>query len=107
MIVIAAIWCLFSAGAAEPGYWSTRDVAQYLGVPESTVRYWRYKGTGPRSRKIGRRRKYRPAEVEAWAESKADELVTPSPAPRTRRKAAAKTAASPTRRRGQRSDRAR
>jgi excisionase family DNA binding protein len=93
VIIIAAAWflaSLFSTGAAEPGFWSTREVAEYLGVPESTVRYWSYMGTGPKSYRIGRRRKYKPAEVEAWAESKSDELFTPSPAPRTRQKTAAK-----------------
>jgi hypothetical protein len=72
------------AGELE-GFWSTSDVAEFLGVAESTVRYWSYMGTGPKSYRIGRRRKYKPTEVEAWALSKADGVVTPSPASQRRR----------------------
>jgi excisionase family DNA binding protein len=58
--------------ATESGFWSTAQVAAYLGVPESTVRYWNWQGSGPRSYKLGRRRKYKPSEVKAWAEAQAE-----------------------------------
>jgi hypothetical protein len=73
-----AICLVFAAtlgaeGAAEPdAFWGTEDVAAYLGVPPASVRYWAWQGTGPRSYKIGRRRKYKPSEVKAWAEAKAE-----------------------------------
>jgi excisionase family DNA binding protein len=53
--------------------WSHAETARYLGVPEATLHQWLYKGTGPRSYKVGRHRKYRPDEVEAWLEAHADQ----------------------------------
>lgn len=53
-------------------FWSHADTARYLGVPEATLHQWLYKGTGPRSYKIGRHRRYRPEDVEAWLEAQAD-----------------------------------
>jgi excisionase family DNA binding protein len=78
-----------AATEAAEGFWSTTDVAEYLGVPDSTVRYWCYIGTGPRSFKIGRRRKFKPADVVKWAEAQADEPVEPAP---QRRRSATKPA---------------
>jgi hypothetical protein len=71
------------------GFWSTGDVAQYLGIPESTLRYWTYLGKGPTSFKIGRRRKYRFTDVRQWAESQADEPGQPDSPRRTRTTTAA------------------
>lgn len=61
----------------EPGFWSHAETAAYLGIPEATLHQLNYKHTGPRSYKIGRHRKYRPADVEAWCERRAS---TPEPA---------------------------
>ncbi|HZJ05217.1 MAG TPA: helix-turn-helix domain-containing protein [Nocardioidaceae bacterium] len=61
----------------EPGFWSHAQTAAYLGVPEATLHQMNYMGTGPKSYKIGRHRKYRPADVDAWCEARASE---PQPA---------------------------
>jgi excisionase family DNA binding protein len=45
---------------------STREVAEYLGVPKSTLDYWAYHQTGPRFTRAGRLRRYRKADVDAW-----------------------------------------
>ncbi|MER7562315.1 helix-turn-helix domain-containing protein [Streptomyces sp. NPDC097941] len=47
---------------------STAELAAYLGVPTATIHQWIYKGTGPRSIKIGRHRKFKWEHVEAWLE---------------------------------------
>ena len=60
-----------------PGFWSLNETAEYLGIPESTLHQLNYKGTGPRSYKIGRHRKYRPDDVMAWCEERAS---APGPA---------------------------
>jgi hypothetical protein len=88
MKIVRAIWfatgLLFAAtlgaeGAAEPdAFWGTEDVAAFLGVPSASVRYWAYMGTGPRSYKIGRRRKYKPSDVRAWAEAQVEQSAEPS-----------------------------
>lgn len=40
--------------------------AKYLGRPESTIRYWRHLGIGPKSFKFGRRVFYRRSDIDAW-----------------------------------------
>lgn len=45
---------------------ASRDVAQYLGVPVSTLDRWARLGTGPAYRRVGRHTRYRWADVEAW-----------------------------------------
>jgi excisionase family DNA binding protein len=59
--------------AIRPGFWSHTETAAYLGIPEATLHQMNYKGTGPRSYKIGRHRKYRPADVDAWCEAHASD----------------------------------
>ncbi len=50
----------------------TQDLSALLGRPVETLRYWRWRGEGPRSYKLGRRVVYDLADVKAWiAEQKA------------------------------------
>ena len=46
-----------------------KEVAELLGVPVATLRWWRHKGVGPDSLKIGRMVKYRPIDVDRWVEA--------------------------------------
>lgn len=48
--------------------WGTKEVADYLGIPASTLYQWRAKRYGPTGRRIGRYIKYNPDEVRTWAE---------------------------------------
>ncbi|MFH7324791.1 helix-turn-helix transcriptional regulator [Aeromicrobium sp. JJY06] len=48
---------------------TTEEVAEIARTSPSTVHFWHTRGTGPRSAKIGRRRLYRRADVEAWLEA--------------------------------------
>jgi excisionase family DNA binding protein len=51
---------------------TTDEVAELTRIPEATLRYYRYLGTGPRSYKLGRKVLYDRADVEKWiAEQKA------------------------------------
>lgn len=45
---------------------STAEVSGLTGVPENTLRYYRHKGTGPKSGKLAGRVVYREADVLAW-----------------------------------------
>ena len=45
------------------------EAAQRLRRPEETLRYWRWKGEGPPSFKIGRRVMYDAADLAAWIET--------------------------------------
>lgn len=57
--------------------WSVADLAARCDVSEATVHQWLYKGTGPRSLKVGRYRRFRPDDVERWLDEQADD---PKPA---------------------------
>jgi DNA-binding transcriptional MerR regulator len=46
------------------------EVAEQLRRPIATLRFWRHKGTGPRSANVGGRVLYRQSDVEAWLEEK-------------------------------------
>ena len=45
---------------------TTGEVASLARTSESTVRYWRAQGTGPRGVRRGRRVLYVESEVHAW-----------------------------------------
>jgi len=44
-------------------------VSEFLGIPESTLGQWTYRGIGPPSYRVGRYRRYRLSEVAAWVDS--------------------------------------
>lgn len=47
----------------------TADVSKQTGIPEATLRYWRFQGIGPKSFKLGPRKvAYKASDVEAWIE---------------------------------------
>lgn len=54
--------------AAKPAeYMTTTEVADRLRVPPATLRYWRMKGLGPQSVKIGPKHvRYRATDVDAY-----------------------------------------
>lgn len=45
---------------------TTGQVADYLGIPVSTLYQWRYHGTAPRAIKVGKHTRYRRSDVEVW-----------------------------------------
>jgi excisionase family DNA binding protein len=83
LLFVFACLVLAVAGADPEGLWSTDGVADYLGVPASTVRYWVWMGIGPKSMKIGRYRRFKARDVEKWAESQT-ELPDLTPRARSR-----------------------
>jgi len=48
---------------------TTAEVAKQLRTTDSTVRYWRHRGTGPTGVRVGRRVLYAESDVLAWLES--------------------------------------
>jgi len=57
----------------EEGYWKVSnefltadELEVWTGIPQSTWRYWAHLGSGPASFKIGRRRVWKRATVDAW-----------------------------------------
>ena len=51
--------------------WTPEEVSVFLGVPVPTLYQWRHKGTGPKSRRVGRHLRYKPDDVRAWFEDQA------------------------------------
>ena len=45
------------------------ELANYLGVPLSTVYDWRSRGLGPRAYRFGKRVKFALSDVQAWMEA--------------------------------------
>lgn len=55
--------------AAINRLWSVQEVAEFLGIPVSTLHQWRYLGTGPDAYLVGRHLRYNPAVVRSWLEN--------------------------------------
>jgi excisionase family DNA binding protein len=55
-------------GDAVRVFLNTQQVADWLGVPKSTVDHWRAAGTGPNFCRLGKHVRYRESDVLAWAE---------------------------------------
>lgn len=52
---------------------SVEDLAELCGVSTATVHQWLWKGSAPRSLKIGRHRRFVREDVEAWLDQRADQ----------------------------------
>jgi predicted DNA-binding transcriptional regulator AlpA len=57
-----------------PELFDVPGLANYLGVPVSTLYYWRSKGEGPPGFKVGKRLLYRKSDVADWLNGKRGEL---------------------------------
>lgn len=49
---------------------TTAEIAMITRTSESTVRYWRFCGTGPRSFRVGKKVLYRRTDVQDWLAAK-------------------------------------
>ncbi|GAA3837238.1 helix-turn-helix transcriptional regulator [Streptomyces chiangmaiensis] len=58
-------------------YLTTSEVAQRYRTAESTVRYWRHVGYGPKGMKIGRRVLYSEAELTRFEQRLAEQGPSP------------------------------
>lgn len=45
---------------------TTKELAKYLGIGESTLLQYRFEGTGPAYIKLGHLVRYKISDVEAW-----------------------------------------
>ena len=58
---------------------SLEDLAEIIGIPVTTLRYWRFQGTGPKSFKLGKHIKYDRAEVERWIQAQREKETARKP----------------------------
>src|SRR3954464_11468144 len=56
--------------AREPELLTITEAAELLRAPVATLRYWRHRGTGPRSFRLGRRVLYPRDHLQAWVEGR-------------------------------------
>ena len=56
----------------RPVFLSPQELAEFLGVPLSTIYGLRYQGKGPRGHRIGEHVRFRREDVEAWLAARAD-----------------------------------
>ncbi|HZD23282.1 MAG TPA: helix-turn-helix domain-containing protein [Acidimicrobiia bacterium] len=56
-----------------PRLLSAQEVADYLGVPITTIYNWRHRSQGPPGLRVGRHLRYRRRDVEAWIERQLDD----------------------------------
>ncbi len=47
---------------------NSQQLAELLGVPKSTIDFWRASGTGPTFSRLGKHVRYRESDVLAWAD---------------------------------------
>lgn len=45
------------------------EVAEWTGIPEATLRYFRHEKRGPKCARLGRRLVYRESDVQAWIDA--------------------------------------
>lgn len=58
--------------------WSHPETAAHLKISESTLHQMNYKGTGPRSYRVGKYRRYDPRDVQAWLQAHASDSPKPT-----------------------------
>ncbi len=66
----------------EPELLTITEAAELLRAPVATLRYWRHRGTGPLSFRLGRRVLYRSDDLRSWLDAQHDDQVCPAPAAR-------------------------
>jgi predicted DNA-binding transcriptional regulator AlpA len=59
----------FDFGAAMSELLRTAEISDQTGIPVATLRWWRHRGEGPRSFKLGKTVFYDADDVAAWVES--------------------------------------
>lgn len=57
---------LLNSKNAPDAYLTTREVSERYPVAESTLRYYRHAGIGPKSFKLGRKVVYKETDMRAW-----------------------------------------
>jgi excisionase family DNA binding protein len=56
--------------AGLPELFSATELAAYLGVPVSTIHYWRGKQQGPPAFKLGKQLRFRATDVVRWLDER-------------------------------------
>jgi predicted DNA-binding transcriptional regulator AlpA len=50
--------------------WTKKNLAEFCEVPEATVSQWIYKGTAPKSIRVGRYVRFERAAIEQWLDER-------------------------------------
>lgn len=68
----------FTAHGLEP-LLSVAELAEYLGVPVTTIYDWRSHGLGPIGHRLGKHVKFAPSDVRAWLAERRDDATSLAP----------------------------
>jgi excisionase family DNA binding protein len=71
LLLLQIALALAVAAPVTDRLWSLPETAAFLGVPEATLYQWASRGTGPKSYRVGRFRRYKAGDVHAWLERQA------------------------------------
>lgn len=64
------------AGSDPPeGLWDSEKLAAFLGIPVKTLDQWSWRRVGPPFLKVGKHRRYDPADVRRWLDSRRSETT--------------------------------
>ena len=55
--------------------WTVEELAEFVGVPVSTLYHWRVEGKGPKAFKVGRYLRYREDDIEHWLDGLGSEVA--------------------------------
>jgi excisionase family DNA binding protein len=55
------------------------ELAEYLGVPVTTIYDWRTNGKGPRAYRFGKRLKFALSDIQSWIELQRDDDPSAGP----------------------------
>ena len=58
---------------------TTAQTSARLGIPEATLRWWRHRGVGPPSFRLGGRVFYRSVDLDTWEQEQYDATVSRPP----------------------------
>lgn len=56
-----------------PEFLTVDQFADLIGVPVRTIKHWVSEGTAPPSAKLGRHRRFRRVDIEAWIDERTDQ----------------------------------
>lgn len=53
-----------------PGYWTVRDLSNYLQIPASTIYWWLSREDGPPAIRVGKHVRFEPDAVKKWIQAR-------------------------------------
>ena len=62
-------------GVGMEKLWTVEELAEFVGVPATTLYHWRGEGKGPKAIRVGRYLRYPEGEIEKWLDELGSEVA--------------------------------